>query len=127
MDVVYHSHYFVWFETARIRMLDQMGLPYKDLESQGYRIPVLSANAEYRMPSRFDDRLEIHLRMTEKPRARFHFDYEVRRDDDLLATGHTAHAFMDPQGKGLRPPPGFLEKLETMWQTHTSETTKQAG
>ena len=118
MDVVYHSHYFVWFETARIRMLDQMGLPYKDLESQGYRIPVLSANAEYRMPARFDDRLEIHLRMTEKPRARFHFDYEVRRDDDLLATGHTAHAFMDPQGKGLRPPPGFLEKLETMWTNH---------
>lgn len=120
MDVVYHSHYFVWFETARILMLDQMGLPYSGLEAQGYRIPVLSASAEYRLPARFDDRLEIHLRMTEKPRARFRFEYEVRREDDLLATGTTAHAFMDSQGKGLRPPPGFLEKLEAMWTNHTT-------
>ena len=118
MDVVYHSHYFVWFETARILMLDQMGLPSTDLEARGYRIPVLSANAEYRSPARFDDRLEIHLRMAEKPRARFRFEYEVRRESDLLATGSTTHAFMDPQGKGLRPPPGFIEKLETIWENN---------
>lgn len=115
MDVVYHSHYFVWFETARILMLDQMGLPYSELEEQGYRIPVLAANAEYRIPARFDDRLEIHLRMVEKPRARFQFEYEVYRKDELLATGSTTHAFMDPEGKGLRPPSPFIEKLEAMW------------
>ena len=28
MDVVYHSNYLVWFETARIQMLDQIGMPY---------------------------------------------------------------------------------------------------
>lgn len=117
MDIVYHSNYFVWFETARILMLDQMGTPYSSLEEQGYRIPVLSASAEYRLPARFDDRLQIHLLMTEKPRARFGFHYEVRRDDQILATGKTTHAFMDPHGKGLRPPLGFLQKIDAMW-TH---------
>lgn len=120
MDVVYHSHYFIWFETARILMLDQMGLPYSQLEAQGYRIPVLSAHAEYRSPARFDDRLEIHLRMADKPRARFRFEYEVYRKSELLATGNTTHAFMDSEGKGLRPPEPFIEKLEAMW-THKKE------
>ena len=45
MDVVYHSNYFVWFETARILMLDQLGIPYKEMEANGYRIPVLDASA----------------------------------------------------------------------------------
>ena len=59
-----------------------MGLPYKDLESWLSHTGLIR---QRRIPhaARFDDRLEIHLRMTEKPRARFHFDYEVRRDDDL--------------------------------------------
>lgn len=120
MDVVYHSHYFVWFETARIRLLDQMGIPYSQLESQGYHIPVLAASAEYNLPARFDDRLEIHLRMNEKPRARFNFLYEVRRSGEILATGKTVHAFMSPQGKGLRPPSQFIEKLDAMWLKSTS-------
>ncbi len=115
MDVVYHSNYFVWFETARILMLDQIGIPYKDIEAKGLLIPVLSATAEYRLPARFDDRLEIHLFMREKPRARFKFEYEVRHNGELLATGTTTHGFMDTSGKGLRPPTDFIEKLEAAW------------
>lgn len=116
MDVVYHSNYFVWFETARILMLDQIGIPYLGLEADGYLIPVLSVTADYRLPARFDDRLEIHLFMREKPRARFKFEYEVRRDGELLAKATTSHGFMDKTGKGLRPPAEFLEKLDATWR-----------
>ena len=81
MDVVYHSNYLVWFETARILMLDEIGIPYLEIEARGLRLPVLTATAEYKRPARFDDRLEIHLFMREKPRARFRFEYEVRHVD----------------------------------------------
>jgi acyl-CoA thioester hydrolase len=121
MDVVYHSNYFVWFETARIRMLDDIGIPYIDLEKEGHLIPVLTASAAYKSPARFDDRLDIHLFMRTKPRARFHFEYEVRRDGSLLATGTTTHGFMDKTGKGLRPPEKFLAKLEDAWQPQDAQ------
>ena len=126
MDVVYHSNYFVWFETARILMLDGFGMPYKELEARGYFIPVLSASANYKLPARFDDRLHIHLFMRDKPRARFHFEYEVRRDDELLATGTTVHGFMDPQGKGLRPPAAFLQAIDAHWQDPAATALGQA-
>ncbi len=115
MDVVYHSNYLVWFETARIQMLDQIGIPYREIEAQGLLIPVLTAYAEYKRPARFDDRLEIHLFMRKQPRARMHFDYEVRRDGELLATGATTHGFMDTNGKGIRPPEEFLRLIEEAW------------
>jgi len=69
MDVVYHSNYLVWFETARILMLDEIGIPYPEIEASNLRLPVLTASAAYKRPARFDDRLQIHLFMREKPRA----------------------------------------------------------
>jgi acyl-CoA thioester hydrolase len=116
MDVVYHSHYFVWFETARIHLLDRIGLPYRDLEAAGLFIPVLEAQAQYKSPARFDDRLSVELRLAETPRARFKFNYTVRRDEEVLATGHTVHAFMDAKGKALRPPARFLEAIANYFE-----------
>jgi acyl-CoA thioester hydrolase len=115
MDVVYHSNYLVWFETARILMLDQIGMPYREIEARGLFLPVLSVSAEYKSPARFDDHLEIHLFLKKKPRARMHFDYEVRRGDELLATGQSSHGFMNRSGKGQRPPEDLVKLLEAAW------------
>jgi len=115
MDVVYHSNYLVWFETARIQMLDQIGIPYREIEARGLFLPVLSVTAEYKRPARFDDRVEVHLFMKRRPRARMHFEYEVRRGDELLVTGTTSHGFMDRSGKGQRPPQDLLKMIESAW------------
>ena len=115
MDVVYHSNYLIWFETARIQMLDQIGIPYREIEARGLFLPVLSVSAEYKSPARFDDHLEVHLFMKKKPRARMHFEYEVRCGDEVLATGQSSHGFMDRQGKGQRPPEDLLKLIESAW------------
>jgi acyl-CoA thioesterase FadM len=36
--------------------------------------------------------------------ARIRFEYRVLRGDELLAFGHTEHAFMHPEGRAIRPP-----------------------
>ena len=115
MDVVYHSNYLVWFETGRIRLLDQIGMPYREIEANGLFLPVLTVSAEYKSPARFDDHLEIHLFLKKKPRARMHFDYEVRRGEELLAIGQSSHGFMDRNGKGQRPPDDLIKLLEVAW------------
>ena len=115
MDVVYHSNYLVWFETARILMLDEIGMPYSEIEARGLFLPVITVSAEYMSPSRFDDQLEIHLFMKNKPRARMHFDYEVRRGNELLAIGQSSHGFMDRSGKAQRPPEDLVKLIEGAW------------
>lgn len=115
MDVVYHSNYLVWFETARILMLDEIGMPYSEIEARGLFLPVLTVGVEYMSPARFDDQLEIHLFMKKKPLARIYFDYEVRRRDELLAIGQSSHGFMDQRGKGQRPPEDLVKLIEVAW------------
>ena len=126
MNVVHHRNYLVWFELARIEMLDSIGLPYIEVEKEGLFIPVLGASLEYKMPAFFDDRIEVHLFMREKPRARFHFHYEVCRGGELIATGQTTHGFMDGNGKGLRPPERFLEQVQKLGMK-TTDSRMPAG
>lgn len=104
MGVVYHGSYLPWFEVGRTTLLKEIGLRYRDLESQGYMLPVLEVSAKYLRPARYDDVLTIVTTLRERPILRIKLDYEVYRDDVLLATGQTVHAFIDKSGKPVRPP-----------------------
>jgi len=114
MGVVYHGNYFTWFEVARIELLDQLGCPYRELEKNGYLLPVLHCEAKFKKPARFDDRLTIEVRIKEPPTAKIRINYQVIRGEELLCTGNSTHAFMDNKGKLTRPPAAFLEKTREM-------------
>ena len=104
MGVVYHGSYLPWFEIGRTTLLKEMGLSYRQLEADGYRLPVLEVSAKYFRPALYDDELTIVTTMSEKPLLRIRLEYEVRRGEELLATGMTVHAFIDRDGKPVRPP-----------------------
>ena len=77
MGIVYHANYFTWFEAARIQLLDDLGLPYSDLDKRGYLLPVLECEAKFILPARFDDQLTIQVIIEELPIARIEARYEV--------------------------------------------------
>jgi acyl-CoA thioester hydrolase len=104
MGVVYHGSYLPWFEIGRTTLLKELGLPYRQLEADGFRLPVLEIAVKYLRPAVYDDVITIVTTMREKPVLRIRLNYEVRRGDELLATGETMHAFIDLQGRPVRPP-----------------------
>lgn len=104
MGVVYHGSYLPWFEIGRTTLLREMGLPYRELERQGYFLPVLEIAVKYLRPARYDDRLTVVTTMRERPLLRIRLTYEVRRGEELLATGESVHAFIDREGRPVRPP-----------------------
>jgi acyl-CoA thioester hydrolase len=116
MGVVYHANYLPWFEIGRTTLLKEIGISYRDLETDGFRLPVLEVSARYLRPARYDDALEVITVLKERPLVRIRLEYEVRRGDELLATGTTVHAFVDLQGGIVRPPAWvtqrFTEKLK---------------
>jgi acyl-CoA thioester hydrolase len=117
MGVVYHGNYFTWFEAARIELLDQLGCPYRNLEKDGYLLPVLHCEAKFRKPAHFDDRLVVRVSIKEPPSAKIQIYYQVFRNQEVLCTGNTTHAFIDHDGKLVRPPAIFLKKIkESMGQ-----------
>lgn len=104
MGIVYHANYLPWFEVGRTTLLKELGIPYRKLEEEGFRLPVLEVNAKYLRPAVYDDTLEIVTVLREKPLLRIRLEYEVRRGQELLATGSSLHAFIDREGKPVRPP-----------------------
>jgi acyl-CoA thioester hydrolase len=117
MGVVYHGNYLPWFEIGRTTLLKEFGVPYRQLEADGFFLPVLEVQAKYHRPAVYDDTVTVITTLREKPGVRITLEYEIRRDDTLLVTGKTIHAFIDRQGRPARPPTSFAEKMNALFDT----------
>jgi acyl-CoA thioester hydrolase len=113
MGVVYYANYLRYFELSRSEYFRACGGSYRELEAEGFGLPVVEAFAEYKAPARYDDQLVVRARIEELRRASVRFAYEVRResDDTLLATGHTLHACINRAGKPTRLPAPVVRLL----------------
>lgn len=116
MGFAYHGNYMAWFEMARVNMLDELGCPYREMESDGFYLPVLEVSVRYRKPVTFDDRLEIETIIREKPSLRITIDYKIRCRDAVTAEGFTRHAFINGRGQPVRPPENFRALMESQFQ-----------
>jgi acyl-CoA thioester hydrolase len=112
MGVVHHSNYFVWLELVRVEWLRFLGLDYRQMESDGFALPVVEAHLQYKSPAFFDDHIKIILNPpVEKLRARFTLTYTLSCQDFLIAKGYTVHAFINRQRQLIKPPAFFLERI----------------
>jgi acyl-CoA thioester hydrolase len=113
MGVVYYANYLVWFEVGRTDLLRQSGWNYREMEAEGFALPVVEAHCEYRQSARYDDELDIVTSGALLSPVRVRFAYEVIRvaDGMKLAGGHTVHAVLDPTGKPRRLP----ERVRTVF------------
>jgi acyl-CoA thioester hydrolase len=114
MGVVNNVNYLRWFEIGRAEWLRQRGKPYKELEAEGYLLPVVEAHLRYRQPARYDDIVEISGGPSEIRAASFKFEYVLRRAGDgvLLCEGWTTHACVTPQGQVRRFPEPLLRLFQ---------------
>jgi acyl-CoA thioester hydrolase len=116
MGVVYHGSYLPWFEIGRTTLLKENGLPYRQLEADGFFLPVLEVGVKYHRPALYDDHLRIVTTMQERPTLRIRLNYEIFRDQTLLASGQTVHAFIDRQGRPVRPPAAFTQRMAEIFK-----------
>jgi acyl-CoA thioester hydrolase len=99
MGVVYHAHYLPYFDVGRTEYLRARGASYAELERRGFRLAVVELGVRYLRPAHFDDELRLAVRVTELGRASVRFDYELRRADELLATGFTRLGCLDTSNR----------------------------
>lgn len=111
MGVVYHGSYLPWLEVGRTQLLREQGFNYRDLDAAGFRLPVLDLAVKYHRPAVYDDEVTIVSTIRECPGLRIRIEYEVRRGDELLATATTLHAFIDAEGRPVRPPAHFVTAM----------------
>jgi acyl-CoA thioester hydrolase len=111
MSVVYYGNYLTYFEVGRVEYLRERGWPMSEVDRRVH-MPVVEAHVRYVKSARLDDLLAVTSRVSERRRASFTFDYEIRNDaDELVATGYTRHACWDPATSRMIPIPDWLKEI----------------
>ena len=114
MGVVYYGNYMALFERARNELMRACGYTYKECEAEGFMLPVVHAEADYKSPAKYDDLLEIAAWVQLQKGGRIEIACEVRRkgEDAVLAKGYTRHVFVSTADFRPCPPPQrFLDSL----------------
>ncbi len=115
--VMYYGNYLRLFEIGRTELLRSVGVSYREIEEkEGLILPVVEVHVRYKAPARYDDLLTIETRLTELKPHRVRFDYEVRREERLLAQGYTVHAPVTRAGRLTRFPEPLYQRLEALYR-----------
>ena len=112
MKVVYYANYLVYFERLRNELLRGTGYTYLLMEEKGFALPVIEAVCHYKSSARYDDLLTICGWVSSIKGVRITIECEVRRGEELLASGHTTHACIDIKtGKLCKIPKEFADAV----------------
>ena len=102
--VVYYGRYNPYFDLARVEYLRMLG----QLHHAGEGDFVMRANdVEYFAPARFDDELEIFVRVSRIGRTSVTFEFAAYKvpDDTLAVTAHQTLVYVDLEERKAAPVP----------------------
>ena len=109
MGIVHHSRYLPYLEEARVEYLRSIGHPYTSRLHDGIDYAVIEAHVAYKAPLRFDDLVDVHLRVESATRATFTIGYRLDVDSRVHATASTVHACVNAEGRPVRMPSWLRE------------------
>ncbi len=114
MGIIHHAAYLPYLEEARVEYLKAIGHPYDEVRGasdgdgappgDGRDFAVLEASVHYRRPLRFDDEVDVALRVGAVTRATFQIAYLLSVGGEARATAVTVHGCVDRQGRPARLP-----------------------
>ncbi len=120
MGVAHHGSYPAWLEMARTEMLRQQGRTYAQMEADGLFLVVTKLELQYRRPARYDDVLDIRVKLASTTRVKLVHEYAVILKErsltehspsatgDVLVTGSTTLACVGRDGRPT-PLPEWLQ------------------
>jgi acyl-CoA thioester hydrolase len=92
--IVYYGRYNPYFDLARVEYLRSLGLLFHEA---GGEFVMRANDVEYFAPARFDDELEIHIRVSGIGRTSMTYEFAAFKapDGTLLVTAHQTLVFID--------------------------------
>lgn len=103
MGIIHHSNYIKWMEEARMDLMEQIGLNYKQMEELEIISPVLTIQIEYRGMVKFDDTVVIEMHLTKYNGIKMEVEYRMfdKKTGELRTTAKSSHCFLDRTGKPI--------------------------
>jgi acyl-CoA thioester hydrolase len=113
LQLVWHGHYFKYFEIARTQLLRAHNLSGEQLVETGYLLVVTESKCRYPSALRFGQRFRVGAAFADVD-YRLKIDYQIYNISEgrRSAYGHTVLATIDSEGKLLlRTPDALLDRI----------------
>jgi acyl-CoA thioester hydrolase len=111
LGIVWHGHYVRYFEDGREAFGNEYGLSYLDVYKEGYVVPVVKFQCDYKKSLRYGDKMFIDTTYTPCLAAKLLFSYQLynAKTMELVAKGSSVQVFLDLKTNALHltNPPFF--------------------
>src|SRR3954465_6228998 len=77
LGIVWHGHYIRYFEDGREAFGKKYELSYLDVYKQGFAVPVVSVQCDYKRPLRYGERVLVECTYHNTPAAKLKFSYRL--------------------------------------------------
>ena len=126
--IVFNAHYLMYFDTAIAEYWRALALPYEEaMQKLGGDLYVKKASIEFHASARFDDRLDIALRLNRIGNSSMVFSGCIFRGDDLLITSELIYVFADPSSQTSKSVPNELRELMQDFELGQSSYSIKTG
>ncbi len=119
MGFVYNGKYFEYFEVGRTEMMRELGLPYREVEANGFMMPVHSIAIQYKNAAFYDEELEVETRVPEIPVTKVRIEHTIRSVERgvVIVEGHIDLIFIKLESKrACRAPEFFINKMKLYYE-----------
>ena len=98
--IIHHSNYINWMEDARMNLMEQIGLSYKQMETMEINSPVVSLSIEYRCDVKFDDTVVIDTKLLSYDGYNMEVAYRMfdKETGEDRAIAKSKHCFVNKSG-----------------------------
>jgi acyl-CoA thioester hydrolase len=118
LGIVWHGHYLRYFEDGREAFGKKYGVTYLDFYHQGYAVPVVSVQCEYKRPLRYGNSVIVEATLVNTTAAKMLFEYKMfdAEKKTLVATGSSVQVFVDVKTFELHlTVPSFYQAWKKKW------------
>lgn len=117
MQIVWHGEYVRYFEDGRESFGKHYGLGYMDIYREGYMVPIVDLNCQFKQPLSFGEEVIIETRYIACEAAKIKFEYVLYRaaDNTIVATGSTIQVFLNTNRELVLTSPAFYQEWKKKW------------
>ena len=103
--------------------LPRIGWEFAKLEAMGIVSPVLGVTCDYKLPTKFSEKVSINVSVREFKGVKLFLDYSMKNEKGkVVSVGTTSHAFLNTDGKPIRMKQEFPELYEALCGLVVQET-----
>ena len=104
LGIVWHGHYVRYFEDGRESFGEKYLLSYMDFYNNGYVVPIVNIQAEYKRVLKYGDNLIVETSYVYNESAKIKFNYRLLNQEtgELVVTGSTTQVFLKRDDMSLQ-------------------------